>query len=420
MAPEPLDVNQSSPSPDTLFRILAAVWCSLAHDLSLDLSSTYTLIKDNWPTISSWIISLMNQVHLSDVQDTRDGYDTIQRTYWILPLFLQLKPFNTALRNARNETSLKLEKIIGRIWLDAIERKHPSWGQWSQVLVFILMKEDLNHYTDILADVPLQTTLFVRHLNRLAHEVPTMNDLEEIEHLFGLLPDPRLWGRNKTPFGSDTTMDGRVGAFTHLLSSILRRSRGLQKPASMKRHEVAGEVQRIRNIAFQILHYFRVIVAGRYMILEALEAGIIPALIKANPEFFDVECGPAEMRGKIDDSAVQFLRRLSEYLIYPEILSEVLRCVRSISVDCQNALTEKSNSVAVAWEELTQKAFGFGAIRRGLKAQGTYPPRSNGIVWSPPVQRVLRCCLLFSALSKGQLEEATSNTMSPASSGQEV
>ncbi|KAK1222455.1 hypothetical protein PQX77_014704 [Marasmius sp. AFHP31] len=76
------------------------------------------------------------------------------------------------------------------------------------------MQEDLNHLTDSLTDVPLVATLFVRHLSHLAQEVPTMEDLTEIEDLPGLRPNPRLWGGIKTPFGSDTTMDGRVPSRT--------------------------------------------------------------------------------------------------------------------------------------------------------------------------------------------------------------
>ncbi|KAL0060695.1 hypothetical protein AAF712_012518 [Marasmius tenuissimus] len=362
--PSSLNVSQRSPGFQEFPQILEALWIGMMYDgdRPYRLRSACTSIQQNWPVISSWLIFSMEHLFLA-----ADSSRTVHRLFWIIPLFLKLEGAQQPVLNTRNATP-NIRQLIGRVWFASIERNHPSWGRWSELLL-VIEAESRCQGPASLTGFRAQAPTFTRHISQEANRISIMpvSELEDINYFLQGPSIPSLWGRGPGfgPFTAKASMDGGINGFVRALSNLVCKRRSLRDPptASPTEYSVA------RAITSQIFDYLTGILQSRFLILEALESGLIPSLIKANPAFFMFESEEVAF----DDAAVNLLRRISAYLPYPGILHEVLCSVQGISDSCEASLGMKSKKLWMAWQELKGKALVLRGVRRTLKTQGIYP-----------------------------------------------
>ncbi|KAK1219494.1 hypothetical protein PQX77_017783 [Marasmius sp. AFHP31] len=358
------NISQPNTGFQSFVRILEALWIGMIYDGNSPyrLYSTFASIKQNWPAISSWIVFSMEHLVL-----TAETSDTAHRLLWILPLFLKLEGASQSVMDTRNAT-LNLRQLIGRVWCASIERNHPSWGRWSELFVMI-EAESLRRAPGDLTEFRARVSTFTQHINQQANWVSIMpvSCLEDVIYFLQIFLVPRVWGPGPGvgPFTAEASMNGGMKAFVRLLSALVCKRRTLRDPLN------AGpkECNAARGITRQIFDYLTGTLQGRFLILEALESGLIPSLIKANPTFFVLE----DEEAMFEDAAADLFHRFSVYLVYPSILREVLRSIRGISDSCEVTLELKSKTLWTAWQELKGKALALKDVRRDLRAQGVYP-----------------------------------------------
>ncbi|KAJ8085448.1 hypothetical protein PM082_004264 [Marasmius tenuissimus] len=296
-----------------------------------------------------------------------DNSETVHRLFWILPLFLRLEGAERSVLNTRNTTP-NFRQLIGQVWFASIERNHASWGRWSELLLNIEV-EFRGQAPGSLTELRDRAPTFTRHISQEANRISTIpvSELEDINYFLQALPIPSLWGPGPGfgPFTAKASMDGGMKGFVRALSNLVCKRKSLRDPptASPTEYRVA------RAIATQIFDYLTVILQGRFLILEALESGLIPSLIKANPAFFIFD----DKEVVFDDAATHLFRRISAYLAYPTILHKVLHSIQGIGDSSEASLVLKSKKLWTAWQELKGKALALRDVRRALRAQGTYP-----------------------------------------------
>ncbi|KAJ8076160.1 hypothetical protein PM082_022145 [Marasmius tenuissimus] len=359
-----LDVSRLSPGFQEFPQILEAFWIGImcAQELSDQLEYTFASIKHSWSIISPWIIFSMEYLLLAT-----DFSAPVHRLFWILPLFLQLEGAEPSVLTTRNATP-NLRQLIGRVWFTSIERNHATWGKWTELLL-TFDEQDPRRATASLTEFRARVSTFTRHINQEASRMSIMpaSQLQDVDSFLLVLLTPSLWGSGPVagPFTAKASMEGGMKGFVRALSSLVCKRRSLRDPPTASR----TEYNVARGITTQIFDYLTRVLQGRFLVLEALESGLISSLIKANPAFFVFESDQVVF----DDAAANLFCRISVYLAYPSILHEVLRSIRGINNSREASLRLRSKKLWTAWQQLKGKALVLRDVRRALRAQRVYP-----------------------------------------------
>ncbi|KAG7094423.1 hypothetical protein E1B28_008023 [Marasmius oreades] len=364
---QPRSAILQSTNPSREVRTFLQILGSLGMDIP---QTTETLIKENWTSfLAPWTFFVLEELVLSDRDpQTPAAWVTYNAALWIIPSFIRLLRSKEIILRTLRDLTPHLSTVFARVWLKTVDQHHLTWGAWSAVVADIYLDDiaakvsacDMR-LTEILYRAG---TISLRHIHREIPRVPTMTS-QGISDLNAFLAVLNPYGGPGPLFHVERS-EATLEALIRLLFALLcKRKKSQDAESSSIGYELTSA-----KILFEHIDY---IMDGNIRVSQALEGGLVVALVKACPYYFSPnESAPADQR--FDVQASQFLERIAQFLVFPSVLHQFLRSVKAVtkSEKHENKLQEYSTLMWNVWDRTKRKALYLRAIRSDLKSVGRF------------------------------------------------
>ncbi|KAF9258259.1 hypothetical protein L218DRAFT_739665 [Marasmius fiardii PR-910] len=339
------------------------------------------LTRNNWTSlIAPWIMLTIEELILPDLEsETPYTSNTRELAMWIIPYLLYPPKLHAridfSLRELRDETP-ELAILLSRVWVKVIDQHHRTWGPWANLLASIVrgdLVQGPTHSTtyEIFKSLHPLGHIILRHINDETPRIPTMNNDELVGfNNFILLANSDQYG-GSGPLNAEGVEKNSLPALIRLASGLLYKRKILREPGLNSEREA--------SIVTLVLNNILKMMDGSVRVSEAIESGIMVALIRAFPCYFERD---DPRLPQFEEHALKLLDRVSMYLVYPSVLHQFLRSSKKIMrlKEIQKQLRSKSKVLWGAWERTRKKAAKFHNIRQELIEDGRFWKCSNASV----------------------------------------
>ncbi|KAL0577581.1 hypothetical protein V5O48_004413 [Marasmius crinis-equi] len=388
----------------------------LAHQLrspgSPSWSETLRQVKIHWKTyLYPWVKLLIEKFILSENEPaTLLGRSAIERAMKAIPVLFPLRVPPGVLANwsplPSYTSTPDLQPLIARVWCDAIEGSHSTWGLWSIALMTMSLVFPDSGLSSKPENQCISGLAVLRHITRFTQRLDNYEVYpEELEYFLTSFKLAREYAPMEMTSSDSADEQSRrtvpaterLQAFVRLSSTLLHKRKrirdGVRLDSSLCRpmaHAVVIEVMTCCSDAMVIEHG----------IAEALEAGILTAILKADRLYFSQDFDEERLLRHPEENflhiSVSIIDNISKFLVYPPVLHLLMRNLRAIP-DLDRWETElklKSLESWRHWQEMKEKAEWMHEIRSELRSDSLLMQCSYskcGILEGTPDIQYLRC-----------------------------
>ncbi|KAF9254027.1 hypothetical protein L218DRAFT_1010211 [Marasmius fiardii PR-910] len=331
---------------ETTLSIMVSLGMGMRMKSARDRQSTLTLIHQSW-------ISLLGP--------RRSACTLRIRRYAYFCAFQ--RPPHTLLDDFQNLMHLfpRFRSFLAKVLAKVLDQGHYTWGLWAALITRLVHDDMADTATGnnwIFDNLQPFGHAFARQIHREVSRVPVMCD-RELSNLYVtlVLLRPEFYG-GESPLSARRVGKSGLQALVLLLSAFLRKRKRLTKPSG------SDELSTVMTS----LHLILSVMDGNFRVAEAVEAGLVVALVKADSTYFFNDLTPTKQR--FDNAASRLLDRVSQYLAFPAVLHHFLRSVKALEKsdnwDDGRRLKKNSESMWHVWGRAKDKAMMFH-IHPGLR-----------------------------------------------------
>ncbi|KAL0565434.1 hypothetical protein V5O48_016591, partial [Marasmius crinis-equi] len=307
----------------------------------------------------------------TDIPTTVKGVNARSRCFAYIPCLLGAPPDKKALL-AMTRSFPDLRPLLTEALCKVVEECHPIWRLWAHMLYAI--KSPTAPNDDIAPEFrgkiyhegPELGLIFARHLHHEAHLLATI-PVEKIPDIWALLIclTPRELFRH-APLAHSEVLPHSVPALISVISALLKRKKIRRGTAEN------DERKAVHNLVVLGWIYLAAILVGYTSALIALNAGVVPMLLKTPMSLF-LRDTP---KSSLAQEATSTIEIIDSFLIYPRILHAFLRSIQGFSDPMMEEIEAgmKMGSVTLwqAWDRAKSKALRLREFRRELKKNPSF------------------------------------------------
>ncbi|KAF9261801.1 hypothetical protein L218DRAFT_961036 [Marasmius fiardii PR-910] len=353
----------------TVFNVILSLAKNLRTRPRNEWQSPVDLIFDNWlDLLYPWFLHLMEDLILGGSDPTTPtGLYVYDGALSMIPYFCSLPdPEIDRVIIRIVGTTPRFGSLATKVLLKTLDRNHFAWRFWAILMARLVSHHQTNPEKpklemNVFENLKSARAVFIRHLYRELLRVHTM-DHEELLGLNSVLFLYRVkpHGEGKEPLTADE-VDQRhaLRVLVRLLSSFLR----MRKKSMVKLKE---------ETAMWLMQLIDVTMDGNLLVEEAVDAGLVVALLKAHPFYFSNY--HSQLPTSFAESAARLLSEIAKFFGFPSVLHRFLQSVKVISRSefYEERLRRNSKLMWRIWEQVITKATLFRAMRSSLKAAGDF------------------------------------------------
>ncbi|KAK1219086.1 hypothetical protein PQX77_018207 [Marasmius sp. AFHP31] len=383
----------NTPIPDSQLDAVANVFGALAgvmrglHGNKRALVAAEA-VKANWTSrIEPWVKWSLKQVVLNqERQLTPTIVDFIDRILVAIPGFLTFpgESYGRSHAVVLKRQSPDLQPLLTQTWLETMDTAHKTRGLWSTCLngfAATLVGESIKPST--IGDGPYEENealgrMLIRHLNiQITPLIPSMSTAELGYAKEFLLALSGACFVNRSPFDYIELRALSIPASVKLVYTIVCKRKTLRQA-----HVDDPEMVLSLEIALICTTFMEGSIQGASYVVDAVKAGIIRAIFKANPKLFRCRERESPLDLRLYLPFMKIINTISRFLVYPVVLHEFLRAAKPIisSEWLESNLKTNSEVLWMCWERTKLKAFALKNLRHELRKTGPPSCSSNDYI----------------------------------------
>ncbi|KAL0568651.1 hypothetical protein V5O48_013336, partial [Marasmius crinis-equi] len=383
-----LDITQREPGW-TLIHALGSLVYAMRCPGSQTASDAVDMIKAHWELyVAPWVGALL-RVMTFDESRTQNAAEIIEHALVAIPQLITCNARSTAGQpagefNRMHAQALYLRPLLIRIWFNLLHERHRETRNWTISLsyyntgLYVEFQDWSSDPSRALSYLDNSLTehragiILITHLNELRKTIRTF-DLDGFQQLGKFLSLVAASGplAPHAPFYMRSVARRMVSALVKLLRLLPFKWRNLP-PLQSPHFEWVH-----RTVALIVGHLAEGMALGRLWVEEALDAGLIPAILKANPIYSIYE----EVVGSgigAEQTIVRLLGNLTlyiyPYLLWPSMTRRVLRWSKKIQSSRSEDITRDKSQARrtdwwASWEGIEDQARTFHSVMAELKAR---------------------------------------------------